>query len=64
MAKSIDKTAELITSDLQGWDKFEGKPTMSIWIEDISPNESMITAATQQPRAPSAPVMQAGNSCI
>lgn len=43
ITKIIDKTVEPITSNLEGWEKVEGEPTMSTWIEYTSPDESMIT---------------------
>ena len=41
--KIIDKTVAPIETDLDGWKKVEGNPTMKTWIEYTSPDESMIT---------------------
>lgn len=43
VTKIIDKTVTPITDDLDGWEKVEGNPTMTTWIEYTSPDESMIT---------------------
>lgn len=43
VTKIIDKTIEPITDDLGGWEKVDGNPAMTTWIEYTSPDESMIT---------------------
>lgn len=43
LVKIIDKTVAPIETDLVGWKKVEGNPTMKTWIEYTSPDESMIT---------------------
>ncbi len=41
--KIIDKTVAPIETDLDGWEKAAGNPTMKTWIEYTSPDESMIS---------------------
>lgn len=43
VSKIIDKTVEPITEDLEGWEKLEGNPSMTTWIEYTSPDGTMIT---------------------
>ncbi len=42
-AKIGNKTATPIETDLDGWKKVEGNPTMKTWIEYTSDDESMIS---------------------
>ncbi len=43
LTKIVDKTVAPIETDLDGWTKLEGNPTIKTWIEYTSPDESMIT---------------------
>ena len=43
LTKITDKTVTPIETDLEGWQKVDGEPTMKTWIEYTSPDKSMIT---------------------